>query len=640
MATLTSYLTPGPFQPGTSADRRTTYRAPGPLQPQLPISFTASGGLTLGGTATASLAYSVTASGGLTLGGSATADTVFNVTGSDGLTLGGTATASSGFSVTGSGGLTLSGSGSSSAAYRITGSGGLNLGGTEANSRFSYQASALGTRSNGDISIPWANLGTIAAGDLLVLITFESGIHSNDLTGWSQLVGTSGSPDEYLRAYWRVATGTESGNFTHNLNLVQGFSLLLRYSAPGTFTADASGYNGLANGNGSQTQTLPTLTTTADNDLVLSVSALGWFGTTLPSAVNQGTVRFQAQPTLAGSPLETGSVAVADFTQPRAGSTGAVTWSYPTVVGDYDQENNNNGSSWLGLIFSFKPAAAPRFVTTGSGGLSVGGTANAALTYVRSGSGGLNLGGSSSGLTFYNFSGSGGSTLGGAATVSTTFSPISSGLLSLTGTAYASVDFSYRSTGGLILSGNSAAAVFSVVTGSGAAAALGTLSIFIAVRGTGTAAGLTTATTVTTVQGSGTGAAQGKAAVFCATPVLVIEQQAPVYALAQHSYTPEAGLTTAFSLPGSALQVRLDKGLIGHWAITATTTPTAELVEIVNQLDALGADTWQQLFGVNPVKPYASWAALWRSNQPLPYRLGAVLLAVAARTDALRNGGL
>ena len=93
MATLTSYLTPGPFQPGSSTDRRTTYRAPGPLQPLLSVAYnvTASGGLTLGGTATASLAYSVTASGGLTLGGSATASLTYSVTASSGLTLGGSA---------------------------------------------------------------------------------------------------------------------------------------------------------------------------------------------------------------------------------------------------------------------------------------------------------------------------------------------------------------------------------------------------------------------------------------------------------------------------------------------------------------------------------------------------------------------
>ena len=112
MATLTSYLTPGPFQPGSSTDRRTTYRAPGPLQPLLSVAYnvTASGGLTLGGTATASLAYSVTASGGLTLGGSATASLTYSVTASSGLTLGGSATASLTYSVTASSGLTLGGS--------------------------------------------------------------------------------------------------------------------------------------------------------------------------------------------------------------------------------------------------------------------------------------------------------------------------------------------------------------------------------------------------------------------------------------------------------------------------------------------------------------------------------------------------
>ena len=147
MATLTSYLTPGPFQPGSSSDRRTTYRAPGPLQPQLVTSVTynvtGSGGLTLGGSATASLAYSVVASGGLALSGSASVSPSYSVTGSGGLTLSGSGTTSSTYTVTTSGGLALSGSASVSPSYSVTGSGGLTLSGSGTTS-LSYNIIASG----------------------------------------------------------------------------------------------------------------------------------------------------------------------------------------------------------------------------------------------------------------------------------------------------------------------------------------------------------------------------------------------------------------------------------------------------------------------------------------------------------------
>jgi hypothetical protein len=43
------------------------------------------------------------------------------------------------------------------------------------------------------------------------------------------------------------------------------------------------------------------------------------------------------------------------------------------------------------------------------------------------------------------------------------------------------------------------------------------------------------------------------------------------------------------------------------------------------------------LFGAAPAEPYRTWKALWYSGQPLPYRLGAVLLATAWRTDEVRG---
>ena len=194
---LTSYLTPGPFQPGSSTDRRTTYRAPGPLQPQLVTSVTynvtGSGGLTLGGSATASLTYSVTASGGLTLGGSATANTGFSVTGSGGLTLGGSATTNTGFNVTGSGGLTLSGSGSSSAAYRINGSGGLTLGGTApATITFSYVASG-GLTLGGTATTTATSATTASLSETLGALTSSAAATTTVATTTGTLSATLGS---------------------------------------------------------------------------------------------------------------------------------------------------------------------------------------------------------------------------------------------------------------------------------------------------------------------------------------------------------------------------------------------------------------------------------------------------------------
>jgi hypothetical protein len=58
----------------------------------------------------------------------------------------------------------------------------------------------------------------------------------------------------------------------------------------------------------------------------------------------------------------------------------------------------------------------------------------------------------------------------------------------------------------------------------------------------------------------------------------------------------------------------------------------------VTSLDRLGEGTIAQLFGLAPAEPYRTWAALWHSRASLPYRLGAALLALAARTDELRRG--
>lgn len=106
------------------------------------------------------------------------------------------------------------------------------------------------------------------------------------------------------------------------------------------------------------------------------------------------------------------------------------------------------------------------------------------------------------------------------------------------------------------------------------------------------------------------------------------------------SFNYEAALSPPLPLPGSALTLRIRQDSAGAaWVVNASAAPLPDLPAIVARLEGAGEDTMELLFGVAPVEPYKTWKALWASNKPLPYRLGAVLLAMAARTDEIRKGG-
>jgi hypothetical protein len=63
-----------------------------------------------------------------------------------------------------------------------------------------------------------------------------------------------------------------------------------------------------------------------------------------------------------------------------------------------------------------------------------------------------------------------------------------------------------------------------------------------------------------------------------------------------------------------------------------------DLGAVAARLQAVGEDALLALFGTSHDEPWATWRALWAADMPLPYRLGAVLLALAARTDEIRTG--
>jgi hypothetical protein len=102
----------------------------------------------------------------------------------------------------------------------------------------------------------------------------------------------------------------------------------------------------------------------------------------------------------------------------------------------------------------------------------------------------------------------------------------------------------------------------------------------------------------------------------------------------------DSGLSAGLPLAGSGLLARFHERLPAGttWMVGCTARPTADLGAVVTSLDRLGEGTIAQLFGLAPAEPYRTWAALWHSRASLPYRLGAALLALAARTDELRRG--
>jgi hypothetical protein len=98
-----------------------------------------------------------------------------------------------------------------------------------------------------------------------------------------------------------------------------------------------------------------------------------------------------------------------------------------------------------------------------------------------------------------------------------------------------------------------------------------------------------------------------------------------------------AGLSQPIRLPGTQLDLRLhaDVPVGTSWTLTVNSEPALDLGGLLGQLDGLGQESIVALFGLQPEEPYRTWKALWESDMPWPYRLGAVLLALARRTAEL-----
>lgn len=123
-------------------------------------------------------------------------------------------------------------------------------------------------------------------------------------------------------------------------------------------------------------------------------------------------------------------------------------------------------------------------------------------------------------------------------------------------------------------------------------------------------------------------------------PTVTVARRSPGMATASTPLAYTAGLADPIPLVGSGLSARFpEQGLApgAAWTVTCLGRPEADPGQVVADLGAIGEDVLLGLFGVAPVEPYRTWKALWYSDQPLPYRLGAVLLAAAWRADEARG---
>ncbi len=120
--------------------------------------------------------------------------------------------------------------------------------------------------------------------------------------------------------------------------------------------------------------------------------------------------------------------------------------------------------------------------------------------------------------------------------------------------------------------------------------------------------------------------------------VTIIRQTPPITSVTQ-SYTLTQGLSSLIQLVGSGLQARFHAGVGSEWLVTATTRPEQELGVVLANLDSIGGDIIDTLFGVGSprvkTEPFLTFRNLWNNHPELPYRLGAMLLAWVLRADEI-----
>lgn len=123
--------------------------------------------------------------------------------------------------------------------------------------------------------------------------------------------------------------------------------------------------------------------------------------------------------------------------------------------------------------------------------------------------------------------------------------------------------------------------------------------------------------------------------------VTVTQSIPPPYTDKSYIYTLPSGLSDLMKLTSSGYSFRLNTTNVNAaWMVEILNRPQWDMGTILANLDTLSAPTIDALLGITAQEPFATFRRLWFDQKETPLRLGAMLLAVAYRTDArrLQNG--
>lgn len=118
---------------------------------------------------------------------------------------------------------------------------------------------------------------------------------------------------------------------------------------------------------------------------------------------------------------------------------------------------------------------------------------------------------------------------------------------------------------------------------------------------------------------------------------VMVTSLAPAFSRSTLDIPLNGDLTIPIPLPGASLTASLGPSPVAgdRWRVTSVAHPSIDLGSILAALDQSN-DAVLQLFGPQPTGNYLEWKRMWQADLPLPYRLGAVLMAYAARVEELR----
>lgn len=117
-----------------------------------------------------------------------------------------------------------------------------------------------------------------------------------------------------------------------------------------------------------------------------------------------------------------------------------------------------------------------------------------------------------------------------------------------------------------------------------------------------------------------------------------VQKLTPIKSLSLETFTISNSLSSLIDLGDSGYQFRVENPAAGdEFRVKLFTRPQKDLGQIVANVDALSADVKLELFGITNVEPFLSLRNIWQRRNETPWRIAALVLAIALRTSKLQT---